>query len=239
MGTKKSCLVTGSTQGIGKAIADTFVKEGFRVIRNSRSANTGYDLFFQGDVTNSASCMNLTEYVTKSVGKLDVLVLNVGSGRSVSPGNENQGEWLRVLQANLLSATTPIEALKDKIIHDRTSIVFISSICGLEALGAPLTYSCSKAALNSYTRGLAKAWGKYGVRVNAVAAGNILFPGSVWEKKLADNNSLVEEMLNREVALNRLGIPEEIANAVFFLASEKASFITGSILVADGGQVKG
>ena len=243
----KRVLVTGSTRGIGLSIMTSFIDSGAKVIFNSRTESELQELqkkypehlYFCGDMSSTADCSKLSTFIKEKLGGLDVAVFNVGSGKSVPPGEETKEEWERVLSLNLLTATTPVSALKETIIQNKANLVFISSICGLEALGAPLSYSAAKAALNSFVVGLAKAWGQHGVRVNAVVPGNILFTDSTWDKKLKDNKSAVEEMLKKEVALNRLGKAEEVADAVHFLASSKASFITGSLLVVDGGQVRG
>ena len=131
-----------------------------------------------------------------------------------------------------------VEATKDALADTRGVVVCISSICGQEVIpGAPLTYSSAKAALNSYVRGVARPLGKLGVRINAVSPGNIIFDGSIWQSKSLHDPDSVEHMLATEVALSKLGTPHEIANLTLWLASSAASFCTGSIFVADGGQV--
>ena len=119
----------------------------------------------------------------------------------------------------------------------RGSIIFISSICGVEALGAPTDYSVAKAALNAFSKNLAKKVGPE-VRVNTVVPGNIYFEGGTWAEKIKSSKAKVDEMLETEVPLIRLGKPEEVADAVTFLCSERASFITGATLVVDGGQTR-
>ncbi|MCJ9700932.1 SDR family NAD(P)-dependent oxidoreductase [Bradyrhizobium sp. SHOUNA76] len=118
------------------------------------------------------------------------------------------------------------------------AIVCISSIAGMAALGAPVTYYAAKAALNATVRGLARPLALEGIRINAVAPGNILSADGTWARKIAENKHAVDDMLQREVALRRLGTPEEIADVVTFLASPRAAFITGSVMVADGGQLR-
>lgn len=244
----KSVLVTGSSRGIGRAIAEAFLAEGAEVAFNGRNAEdlerivasqAGTNaIYVTGDVCKPDQARKVFEQVIKSFGKLDVLVCNVGSGRSVPPGSESYDEWIRVFDLNFLSTTNMVELSKEALVDSQGSIVCISSICGLEVVpGAPLTYSAAKAALNAYVRGVARPLGKSGVRINAIAPGNINFNGSVWQKKIIEDSLAVELMLEKDVALSKLGSLLEISNLVLCLASPITSFCTGSIFVADGGQV--
>ena len=132
-----------------------------------------------------------------------------------------------------------VEAGRQALAFSAGAIVCISSICGQETvLGAPVTYSAAKAALNAYVRGIARPLGKEGVRINAIAPGNILFEGSVWQRKLAEDAQAVDQMLARDVALGRLGTSQDVASLALWLASPAASFCTGGLFVADGGQVR-
>jgi len=245
----KSVLVTGSSKGIGRAIAEAFLAEGAHVAFNSRNADElnrviaaqigGRAIAVIGDVSKTDQSQGVIEQVLAAFGKLDILVCNVGSGRSVPPGAETHEEWLRVFELNLWSATNMVEASRHELAKTRGAIICISSICGQELIpGAPLTYSAAKAALNSYVRGIARPLGQDGVRINAIAPGNILFEGSVWQRKINENSELVEQMLGHDVALAKLGTPQDVANLALWLASPLASFCTGSIFVADGGQVR-
>ena len=117
------------------------------------------------------------------------------------------------------------------------SIVFISSIAGLEEIGAPLPYAAAKAALTASVKGLADDLAPLKIRINAVAPGNILFSGGRWEEMIKADLALEQQVLS-QVPLRRFGTPKEIAATVVFLASEKSSFTTGACLVVDGGQTR-
>jgi 3-oxoacyl-[acyl-carrier protein] reductase len=242
-------LVTGASRGIGFAIARMLAAEGADVALAARgdddlkaacTAIGGHASLHAADVTDPTAAIAMVHGVEKRWGKIDILICNVGSGASVPPGQENAAEWRRVMDVNLFATTNTIEAARPVMQRgsgDR-AIVCVSSICGLAALGAPVTYSAAKAALNATVRGLARPLAQEGIRINAVAPGNILFEGGAWARKLAENKPGVEEMLAREVPLRRLGTPDEIADVVGFLASPRASFITGTVIVADGGQLR-
>jgi NAD(P)-dependent dehydrogenase (short-subunit alcohol dehydrogenase family) len=245
----RTVLVTGSSRGIGRAIAEAFFAAGHRVAFNGRDADVlgkavegkpaGRAVAVGGDVTQPEAARNVVARTLAAFGGLDVLVCNVGSGRSVPPGEEQHDEWLRMLSLNLLSTTNMVEAAREALAAIGGNVICISSICGQEVVpGAPVTYGVAKAALNAYIRGAARPLGEQGIRINGIAPGNMLFPGSVWERKLAADSDGVNAMLKRDVALGRLGRPEEVAGMALWLASPEASFTTGGIFVIDGGQVR-
>ena len=244
---QRVALVTGSSRGLGLAIARKLADEGCLVVLNGRDTAVleqsqqqidNVALALKADVTSPDECAWLMQQIEARLGRLDILVCNVGNGTSVPPGKESPEEWNRVLGVNLNSATNVIAAAEHLLSDSRGAVVCISSICGQETLGAPVTYSAAKAALNSYVRSISRPYAAKGIRINAVAPGNLLYEGSVWECKLAEDASAVQAMLDREVAQRRLGTPEEIADWVVFLSSPRASFATGETFVVDGGQVR-
>jgi len=245
----KHVLVTGGSRGVGEAIARAFVAEGCTVAITGRSGQPLTTLqqsigarcdIYVADATDSQSCCDVVDRVRKDRGRLDILVTCVGSGASVPPGQETVEEWRRVLDVNLLSATNMIEACLPLLeLSAPSSIICISSICGHEALGAPVTYSAAKSALAMAVKCWSRSFAMKGVRINAVSPGNILVAGGTWDRKMQQDPISVRAMLHSEVPLQRFGEPEEIAAATVFLSSQRASFITGANLVADGGQTRG
>lgn len=243
----KTALVTGSSRGIGKTIAEVLHAEGCRVALNGRSptdlssaaAQLRGAVGIAGDISRPEEARRVTEEAVTALGRLDILVCNVGGGRSVPPGDECPQEWQRVFALNFWSTTNMVEAAREALAASRGAIVCVSSICGLEVVpGAPITYSSAKAALHAYVRGIARPLAKQDVRINAVALGNILFDGSVWARKQAEDPETIGKMLEQDVALSRLGAPREAADLVAFLASSRAAFATGGIWTLDGGQAR-
>jgi NAD(P)-dependent dehydrogenase (short-subunit alcohol dehydrogenase family) len=242
----KTALITGSSRGIGLAIAQAFHAEGCRVVLNARSPKdltlaaetVPGAITIAGDMTNPEDSQRvLSETIAQTV-RLDILVCNVGGGQSVLPGQETAKEWQRVFALNLWSTTNAVEAARAALTSSQGVIVCVSSVCGIEFVaGAPITYSAAKAALHAYVRGIARPLGQQGVRINAVAPGNILFDGSVWSRKLAEDAASVTSMLRSNVALSKLGTPEDVASLVTFLASPISGFTSGAIWTLDGGQV--
>lgn len=247
----KNVFIAGSTRGIGFEIAKNFISEGANVLisgtnKNDVNArvlelqnNVSRVIGFSGDFRNPQDAEAAIKHCCDEFGNIDIVICNVGSGTSVPPGSETFEEWQKVFSLNLWATTNIVEAANSALKASSGNIVCISSICGSEIIsGAPITYAAAKSALNTYVTGIARPLGQNGIRINAVSPGNILFPGSVWEKKLAQDLTATTKMLRSEVPLGRFGTPKEISSAVLFLASEVSSFTTGAILFVDGGQHK-
>lgn len=249
----KVAFLAGSSRGIGLAIAAAFLREGGKVVitgRNARSLEEASALLMsqsspervlaiQSDLTDTADIERALDEAVSTFGGLDAVVANVGSGTSRAGWELDLQEWESTLKINLLgSMVLASAALAHLADRDGASLTFISSIAGHEAINAPIPYSAAKAAVLNGMKNLSRLAGSKGVRVNAVAPGNILFPGGSWEGKLSERREFFEEYIRAEVPLQRFGRPEEVADAVVFLASERAAFVTGACLVVDGGQTR-
>ena len=242
----KKVLVTGSSRGIGLQIARNFSLEGCSVALNGRNEvslevieSIKGSVYIKGDVTNECGARKIVEESAQKLDGLDIVVCNVGSGRSVKPGQENFEAWKSAFDINFYSTTCVVEAAKVYLKSSGGVILCISSICGHEVIpGAPITYSVAKAALNAYVKFISKPLANDGIRICGISPGNILFDGSVWDLKMQENPSEVAAMLDREVPLNKMGEPEDIANLALFLASSVSGNSTGTIWTSDGGQTR-
>ena len=243
----KRVLVTGSSQGIGLEIAKCLSKEGCLVAINGRNKGklskaikeVPRSFSVQGDITNHKVAKKIIKKVLKVLDGIDILVCNVGSGKSQKAGQESYSEWEKVFKKNFWSVVNMVKESQKFLIKSKGNIVCISSICGLEVIpGAPTTYSTAKSALNTYIKSMSNFFGKYNVRINGIAPGNILFKNSAWEKKLKKNNKKTINFLKKNVPLQKFGEAKDIADLAAYLASDKSKFITGSIFTIDGGQTK-
>lgn len=245
----KTALVTGSSRGIGRAIAAGLAREGVRVCLSARGAealeaaaaelrNSGAEVAtFVGDVASEAGAVAAVDAAIKAFGGLDILVNNVGgSGGAGAFDVATSEQWTANLERNLLSA---VWCSQRAVAHMRERgggcIVHINSIYGREyATSAP--YTAAKAGLMALTKEMAVDLAKYRIRVNGVAPGSIFFPGGSWEKRQREKPEQVARMLREELPWGRFGTPEEVADVVVFLCSERARWVTGVTLPVDGGQ---
>ena len=248
----KVVLVTGSSRGIGKAIASSFLAEGARVIISGRDGRSldktleefenrygnGFICKYQGDLTQTDEIVKCLDFVKIKFNRIDILVANVGSGKSIPGLTADLNEWERMLKLNLIGSINIVREFIPLMKQNGGNIVFISSIAGCEVLGAPMTYSVAKSGLISLSKNLSHILAKDNIRVNIVAPGNINFKGGRWEELIIEKPDIMENYIKKSVPMQRFGKPEEVADAVIFLASERASFITGACLVVDGGETR-
>ena len=249
--TDKVAFVSGSGQGLGKCIVESFLEENAKVIitdiheerlsATKQELSAKYDrsniFCFKGDLTKDKDISTCVKESINRFGRIDFLVANLGSGRSVPDWNPPEEEWDRIIDLNFNGARRLTNSVVPYMIKQRVgAIVYISSIAGEEVIGAPINYSIAKASIIAYSKNLSFKLSQNNIRVNTVCPGNIFFENGTWDIKSRQNPQEVNEMLATKVPLKRFATPREIANIVLFLSSNKASYITGSCIIADGGQ---
>lgn len=236
-------LVTGASRGIGRAIAAELAEEGYAVCINylehrkeaealaedirSRGSRA---IVVQADVSDRAAVEAMARAAEEALGPVNLLVNNAGIAGQIQFQDITDEQWNRYLGVNLGGARNTIQAVLPHMLHEKAGcIVNISSIWGLRGASCEVAYACTKAAIVGLTRSLALELAPSHIRVNCVAPGVI----NTDMVQVLGQETLRE--LAQETPLGRLGTPEDIAHAVAFLASDKASFLTGQILAADGG----
>ena len=240
-------VVTGGTRGIGRSIAETLATEGADIAICARNVGDVDDavaaLKHRGvrvtgaalDVANGPALKAWVGNVAQELGGLDIVVANVSA---LAIGNDEE-IWRKTFEVDILGCVLLVEAAMPHLERSRApAIVTISSVSGREIDFAAGAYGACKAALVHYTQGLAFHLAGKGIRANTVSPGNTYFEGGVWHRIKEGNPSLY----NHALSLNptgRMGTPQEVANAVAFLASPAASFVSGTNLVVDGALTRG
>ncbi|GAC1485723.1 MAG: 3-oxoacyl-[acyl-carrier-protein] reductase [Gemmatimonadaceae bacterium] len=237
----KNALITGSTRGIGRAIAEAFAQSGARVAVVGRDLKRAEDaacaignnaLGFAADVSDTAAIAKLVGDVEKAFGSIDILVNNAGITRDNLVMRLKDEDWDAVQDANLRGAFAAIRAASRGMMKKRSGrIINIASIVGLIGNKGQANYAASKAGLIALTKTVAKELGSRNILVNAVA------PGFIETEMTAAMTPEARQALGQQIALERLGTAKDVAAMVAFLASDLASYITGQVFVVDGGMV--
>lgn len=242
----KVVIVTGSSSGIGASTAIAFAKEGAHVVIvgrnedkmkkvNIKCKNYGKKpLVVKADISKDAEAKKVIDETIKTFGKLDVLVNNAGVAEwSDITSNDFMEKFDAIMNINLRAVVYLTHLAIPYLIESRGNIINTSSIAGSSNLGMPLltSYCTSKAGLNHFSRGVALKLAEHGVRVNVISPGPVRT--GIADSKLTDANAW--EVAAQNTALKRVSVPEEIADLMLFLASDKARGITGSVFISDNG----
>jgi NAD(P)-dependent dehydrogenase (short-subunit alcohol dehydrogenase family) len=238
----KKAIVTGGTRGIGRAIATLLAAEGCDVAicaRNREAVDqTVAQLESAGvkaaggalDVADLAALRNWIAQAGEALGGLDIFVANV----SALAQGMDEAAWRRGFEIDVMATVFGIEAALPLLERSEAgAIVAVGSTAMAEIYGPTRSYAAVKAALLPYIKGLARNLAAKNIRANVVSPGNVFFAGGVWDSVRQNNPDMFGQMLTRNPT-GRMGTPEEVANAVVFLASPRASFITGTNLIIDG-----
>ena len=248
----KAALITGSSRGIGRGIALELAREGCRVVLCARGKDAlesvaaevhtlgGEAVAICADVTTAGGVRKAVEAALTAFGAVDVLVNNVGGSTGSSFLETSEEDWQRAIDLNLLPAVRASRLVVPSMrARGRGAIVNIVSIYGREWGGSYArrpTYIAAKAAEIGMSKALAMELAPLGIRVNAVAPGSIIFPGSGWERRTREDPDGIAGFLKADLPLGRFGRPEEVGRVVAFLASDAASLVIGACLNVDGGQ---
>jgi len=241
----KTAVVTGSSRGIGKAVAKMLCKNGYAVAllyknNTEKAENFKAELLhsgfvadcFRADVSDSAQVNEVFKKISEELGTVSVLINNAGVSSQSLFTDITDGMWNETVGTNLTGVFNCCRAVLPEMIKNHSGVIVnIASMWGEVGASCEVHYSATKAGVIGLTKALAKEVGISGIRVNAVS------PGVIKTDMLSSFSEDDLEELKNETPLSRLGTPEDIANAVEFLVSDKASFITGQVLSVNGGFV--
>ena len=239
--TKRVAWVTGASRGIGRAITLKLAETGFAVVASARSNNAsegvdkinvdgGKAVALSLDVTDSESIPNVAKTAVEQFGRIDVLVNNAGIVRDQLLMRMKSEDWDTVIATNLTAVYGCCQSVLRPMMKQRSGrIINISSVVGQSGNPGQTNYSASKAGLIGFSKSLAREVASRGITVNVVA------PGMIDTDMTAGLDERAREALSAQIPMARLGVPDEVASVVCFLASYEASYITGQVVAVNGG----
>ena len=237
----KVVLITGSSQGIGKTIALKFAAQGAKIALNDiqpqeenlkqlkeEIGGEGSE-YFLADVSKYEDVEKMAEEIKNKFGQLDILINNAGICQDKTLANMTKEQWQRVIDIDLTGVFNCAKVCLPLIIQAQGKIINMSSLIGQRGNFGQTNYAAAKAGIIGFTKSLSKEVGALGVNVNAVA------PGFIETKLTEVIPEELKAMIKKFTSLRRFGKPEEVADLILFLASDKANFITGAVINIDGG----
>lgn len=238
----KTVFVTGGNRGIGLAISQKYAKMGYNVAYtynknaiDQKIISESNEIKIQGyklDITDEVACQAVITNIYEDFGNIDVLVNNAGITNDMLSLKMKLEDFTQVIDTNLIGTFNVTQPIIKKMMRNKAGcIINVSSVVGITGNAGQVNYASSKAALIGMTKSYAKEYGKKNVRVNAVAPG---FIATEMTDVLSDD---VKSKVLENVALGRFGLPEEVANSVYFLGSDESSFISGQTLIVDGAMI--
>ncbi len=239
----KIVLITGASQGIGKATALKFAEESaslaindiegqeerLKELKNEIEKLGGKANYYLADVANYEEVEKMVQSIKNDFGRLDVLINNAGVCRDKTLAKMTKEDWQKVIDIDLTGVFNCTKAALALIVNNRGKIINVSSLVGVRGNFGQTNYAAAKAGIIGFTKSLAKEVGRFGVTVNAIAPG---FIETNLTQKMPEE---IKGMVKKFTPLGRFGRPEEVAFLIAFLASEKADYITGSVVSIDGG----
>ena len=235
----KTAIITGGGRGIGKAIAHQYCKEGAKVVLAEFDEQTGKETadliggyFVKTDISDEKSVMSLFEYVKTKFSRLDILVNNAGILQDSTLKKLESDQFDAVINVNLRGTYLCGKAAANIMVEQKSGVILnAASVVAHNGNFGQTNYVASKTGVIGMTKVWARELGKDGIRVNAIA------PGFITTDMTAEMPEKIIHMMGNKVPLKRWGKPEDVANAYTFLASDKASYITGTVLNVDGGVI--
>ena len=242
---RKVVLVTGGSRGIGREVAEVYAENGYDVVINYVSDKTDVEgikkefeekgvkcLLVKADVSKAEDVDNMVEEAIKQFGKIDVLVNNAGITRDILLMRMSEEDFDKVIEINLKGTYLVTKAVTKYMMKKRQgSIINLASVVGVVGNAGQTNYAASKAGIIGFTKSVAKELASRNIRANAVA------PGFIETDMTSVLSDSVKENISTQIPLKRMGTAREVAEVIYFLGSDKSSYITGQVINIDGGMV--
>ena len=241
---KKKIFITGSGSGLGLNLAQKLKNKDYDVIVNVRSEKDKSKLLKYFEVKNiivadlniEKDLINASRYIKKNFRTIDVLICNAGG--NIKNNSNSLSAWSKIIDKNFWTTVNSVLNF-EKFIKKNGKIICISSICGKEYIdGAPTNYSVAKSAVNAFVKFYSHHTSISNKTINAIIPGNLMFKGSVWDKKIKKNKKNVKDYIKKNVPSNQFGNIEAIIDMINYIINQKDNFLNGSLLTLDGGQTK-